>query len=980
MENQSEIVDDDMEEEDSQTQLPPHPEDSDETAQPKQNESDAEDDEDYDDSQTQAAPYIARNGLIEEPSESPIGKPAGPMTAKRSVSTKTPVGTDLRCVAETTRATDKAKREVPASPIAGAARNLDSKFVAIGERGITGKDGDNDAAKGNGDDRSIGSEGTEEVPATEMQQYSPDLLKETPSSQQKVELYSPSQVPATEPQLSPALLENQQSPGLSPALLENQQSPGRGELDDDSCTEVPATELPQHSQGSSESPSQQSQTFDFSTAAAGNNDEGPSTPSRPKQQLPPRGNHYSPSQESLHSQDPHCNGRELSEPSEMYFLPSQAPSQAPTNQSALDPAASPDRSQGSVDATGAYSPESPEDSLERHLHYLAHGTQTESQTEPSQHRPSQARFSSLKKSASDRKGMRVEFDMTAKQSTAKKSRSAMGNPDTPATGYSTTTEASTVLIDNTDHDNDPLPETEEVPATEPPLGYLESQVQRDRSELRVDESQYPATEEVPATEPPPGYYESQVQRDRTELRVDDESQFPGDDTEEIPATLPPPGYEESQVQRDRSELRVEEGQFQDSETDEEIPSSIPQSSRYSSSMPMPDGEFAKLARQAKEGLARIGQPKPMKLRRVSEACPSVTEDKAGDETDDEEGLECELRLPSKDKLLVLGTSARQTTQTSRPLLVFNAKSLTDEELNAALRLQDDLGLCDITSVYGDYNDLNPRPNMSLFVVHTRALSVTEVAGTPDEILVCDRSFEYLVALASGSLVVSADWLVNSSQENRWLDPKPFVVWGDYRSYLQMSAQAPSPDWLEKSFNGGVCRKAPILRGLIDRKSAALPLLSSYAVALVADDNAQSRPDNDSDELSLTVKQLGQLISAHGGNLVKTGQEQCWKVPSSSTKRILLVPSSLERNAEAISTYLTSWLRKQSSITPDNAQIELNQSSETIEEACSTQQSLTCNGVNTVLIIRARWVEDSAASLRSVAPLKDYYLGRVCWEG
>ena len=64
VENQSEIVDDDMEEEDSQTQLPPHPEDSDETAQPKQNESDAEDDEDYDDSQTQAAPYIARNSRL----------------------------------------------------------------------------------------------------------------------------------------------------------------------------------------------------------------------------------------------------------------------------------------------------------------------------------------------------------------------------------------------------------------------------------------------------------------------------------------------------------------------------------------------------------------------------------------------------------------------------------------------------------------------------------------------------------------------------------------------------------------------------------------------------------------------------------------------------------------------------------------------------------------------------------------------------
>jgi len=648
--------------------------------------------------------------------------------------------------------------------------------------------------------------------------------------------------------------------------------------------------------------------------------------------------------------------------------------------------------------------------------------------------------------------------MTAKQTTAKKPRSAMGNPDTPATGYSTTTEASTVLVDNIDNDNDPLPETEEVPATEPPPGYLESQVQRDRSELCVDESQFPATEEVPATLPPPGYYESQVQRDRTELRVDDESQFPADGTEEIPATLPPPGHEELQVQRDRSELRVEESQFQGdigdqrsdkkrkqdgyeseahgSDADEEVPSSVPQSSRYSSSMPMADSEFASLARKAKEGITRRGggarrQPESMKRRRVSEAvakddfldenedgedgagadedgvpmedsAPAVTphpaavirkkaqsEDEAWNETDNEEGLECELRLPSKDNLLVPGTSSRDgrhTTQASRPLLVFNAESLTDGELSAALRLQDDLGLCDITSVYSNYNDLNPSPDKSLFVVHTRALPVSDAADTPDEVLVCDRSFEYLMALASGWLVVSADWLVNCSRENRWLNPKSFVAWGDYRSYLLLTAHA-SP-----SYGGGICRKAPIIRGLIDRENAkgsalasALPLLSGYAVVVVSDDRVQSRPGNEADGFCLTAKQLGQLTLAHGGKIVKTGQEQCWKVPLSSTKRIVLVPNSLERNDEAISTSLTSWLLKQSSIIPETARIELDQSSEVIKEACSTQKSLSCGSQGgtvptTVLIIRARWLEDSAASLRSVAPLKDYCLGRICWEG
>ena len=488
---------------------------------------------------------------------------------------------------------------------------------------------------------------------------SPDLLKQTDGSQPKIndmdldELYdSQSQVPPTEPQLSPALFGNQQSPSR------NEEDDGRERSD--SCSEVPATEAQGYSQGSPESPSQQqSQVFDFSDVAPDGCGRPPSTPSRPRQQqqLPPRGNHFSPSQESLHSQDPYEVGREQSEPSEMHFLPSQAPSQAPINPSSLgvqgqqeSPAASSDRSQGSVDATGAYSPtspDSPEDSLDRHLDYLEHGTQTESQIEPSQHHPTKSRFSSLKKNASDRRGLHVEFDMTAKQSTAKKPRSAMGNPDTPATGYSTTTDTSTVLID-TNGDDDPLQETEEVPATEPPPGYYESEVQRDRTDLEGDESQFPATEEIPATLPPPGYYESQIQRDRTELRVDDESQCPGDGTEEIPATLPPPGYEESQVQRDRSELRVEESQFQEDfdekrndnykkrkregcesgaygldADEEEVPSSVPQSSRYSSSMPMADSEFALLARKTKEGLARKAgrnvQLGPMKLRRVSEA-------------------------------------------------------------------------------------------------------------------------------------------------------------------------------------------------------------------------------------------------------------------------------------------------------------------------------------------------------------------------
>ena len=164
------------EEEDSQTQLPPQPGDSDETAKLQTN-----DCVDFDDdSRTQASPHL-RPGNDEdiEPSESPaLFGPAshaeGTAKAKRSGSTKTPIGTDLRCVAETTRATDKMKRDATASPIAGAARNLDSEFVALGDNDVTWKDGNtgNQVGDTNADDRSVDSDGTEEVPATEMQQHS----------------------------------------------------------------------------------------------------------------------------------------------------------------------------------------------------------------------------------------------------------------------------------------------------------------------------------------------------------------------------------------------------------------------------------------------------------------------------------------------------------------------------------------------------------------------------------------------------------------------------------------------------------------------------------------------------------------------------------------------------------------------------------------------------------------------------------------
>ena len=1074
-ERQSESVDKDEEDEDedSQTQLPPHPEDSDETAKPQTSDSVDFDD----DSQTQAPPHPHTSDKNDEPSESPalhgpVPHAEGAVTAKRSGSTKTPIGTDLRCVAETTRATDKTKRDAPVSPIAGAARNLDSKFVAIGENGVTREGGDTADQHGNtnADDHSVDSEGTEEIPATEMQQYSqqsemsqmsPDLLKQTDDSQPKMndmdldETYdSQSQVPATESQLSPALFDNHKKP----RRLEEDDGRERG----DSCSEVPATEAQGYSQGSPESLSQQqSQVFDFSNVAPDGHSETPSTPSCPKQQqmLPPRGNHYSPSQESLHSQDPYENGREQSEPSEMHFLPSQVPSQPPTDPSSLgaqvqqnSPAASPNRSQGSADATGAYSPtspDSPEDSLDRHLDYLAHGTQTESQAESSQHHLTKTRrFSSIKKNASGRRGLHVEFDMTAKQSTAKKPRSAMGNPDTPATGYSTTTDTSTVLIDD-NIDNDPLQETEEVPATEPPPGYYESEDQRDRTHLQADESQFPASEEIPATLPPPGYYESQIQRDRTELRVDCDSEFPGDGTEEIPATLPPPGYEESQVQRDRSEQRWEERQLNEGiemergdsnkkrkreacesgahglDADEdEVPSSVPQSSRYSSSMPMADSEFASLAHKTKEGLTRkVGrtvQQGPMKLGRVSKAVvrdDSVYEDgenqdqniedggaeeedeptrkkehdndNVDDDTDDEEGFECELRLPSQDNLLVPAPSRRASTSISakapRPLIICHAKAMTEDEQCAMHRLQNDLGLCDVTFAIGNYNDVKEGPGQSFFVVHTRSMPVPNGTDDSNEARVCDRSLEYLIALASGSSIISADWLVNCNRKNQWIDPKPFAAWGDSRSYARLEAQHSPLDWMLSSFKGaGICSRSPMIRALIERGTMS-PLLSSFAVIIVP---ANNKPRSSSKEgvsnFELTTEQIRQLTLAHGGTTIETGEEQLWRKPLSSTKGIIIVPNSVECGGnDAISSLLMPWMLVSSSIIPDTAKIHFCPRNDIIEEVCITQQSQTTSsqergGFVKLPIIRARWLEDSAAALRR-APLKDYCVGYICLD-
>ena len=1095
-------------------------------------------DDEYDDEETQL-PYPRDSE--ETPGATPC-RPHDEGVSKKTIG-KTPIGTDVRSIA-VPRATDKTKSNALSSPIATTACRLLAKFGAAGDRGVTTEEV---AKKQLEDDGSTNS--CSVVPETEAQYCQSPALLQTEAAEAE-HRYS-------------------QSPILQPKRTRSPEHSESHHQEDDKVHEycpkshatghtlhsqegqdsevVPGTEQQGYSQQSPES--EQSRVFHFDTGATSRNERlSPASPpasphSLPRAQHPiSRKGQFSPSQESLHSEQPYdFTTREQSEPSELAYLPSPAPSQqsspARGTESQLigdeSQAASPDRS---VQSNGDYSPASyanTEDSLEAHLRYLEHGTQTQTQQPTQAMASSPSKASSIKKSNAGRKGLHVEFDMAAKQSTAKKTRPTR-NPDTPATDC---TEESTVIV-NPDagppsDDEESVHSTQEVPATqgaeysEPQLGAMYGCKAGDN-----DDESIQSTQEVPATEGAE-YSEPQLWRDRSDFRVQKTrpkadavgNYFPqrqgdgdgdgGDDTsvqstQEVPATCPPPGYTEPQVECDQSDLPLGDSPLTHSEKqsqvgeiavgqdealgkmrrhgdqsddelssdDEVVPSSCPQSSSQydSSSMPMPDSAFESIYRHIKEAkekeeqrkLRRVSDPvgkaklaadhdqqedddylesaskekeDPRRLRRVTienaksnEAAgkeeggndvyagidgsevPAVTPHPAGAvrknscvdeaqsgsrEDNDQDGPETGAAeksfVPTKkggkyitplpttkdnasvnnevdemvDRLSQNSETPTKPSESSinRCLLICQSTSFNEKEHGAALYLQD-IGACHITRSFSNFN-LGSNICDVFFIAHTRqmpSLSNRSTSSSSDSgpLLVCDRSFDYLLALSTGMPIISASWLVDCADKKKWLDQDLYKVWGDSRTYALFTSETP-PDWLQAPRSSkSICRQAIVKRNVIN-KGAREPLLSSFAVVILADAGANSA----SDEFS--SKQLLNLTVTNGGTVVKNRENARWRMPSSSTKRIVIVPDSLERNDEEIYSFFIPRIIN-GSIFPDSARIHL--SADNIEEGCVTP--LTGEDHNKVSIVRASWLLDSVAATEA-ASLRDYCLGCIRWD-
>mmetsp|Transcript_31273 Transcript_31273/g.68663 ORF Transcript_31273/g.68663 Transcript_31273/m.68663 type:complete len:720 (+) Transcript_31273:64-2223(+) len=306
---------------------------------------------------------------------------------------------------------------------------------------------------------------------------------------------------------------------------------------------------------------------------------------------------------------------------------------------------------------------------------------------------------------------------------------------------------------------------------------------------------------------------------------------------------------------------------------------------------------------------------------------------------------------------------------NRCLLICQSTFFNEKELGAALYLQD-IGACHITRSFSNFN-LGSNICDVFFIAHTRqmpSLSNRSTSSSSDgcPLLVCDRSFDYLLALSTGTPIISASWLVDCADKKKWLDQDLYKVWGDSRTYALFTSETP-PEWLQGPRSSkSICRQAIVKRNVIN-KGAREPLLSSFAVVILADTGANSV----SDEFS--SKQLLNLTVTNGGTVVKSRENARWRMPSSSTKRIVIVPDSLERSDEEIYSFIVPRIMN-GSIFPDSARIHL--SADNIEEGCVTP--LTGEDHNKVSIVRASWLLDSVAATE-VASLRDYGLGCIRWD-
>ena len=242
-------------------------------------------------------------------------------------------------------------------------------------------------------------------------------------------------------------------------------------------------------------------------------------------------------------------------------------------------------------------------------------------------------------------------------------------------------------------------------------------------------------------------------------------------------------------------------------------------------------------------------------------------------------------------------------------------------------------------------------------------------GKAGDILVCNRSYEYLLALASGIPIISADWLVDCRGAKIWVDIEPYKVWGDTRTYsLADDSAEETPEWLRNTHKlGGICRLAFRMQDMIrEGRRSVTPLLDSFATVVLSGSATDERRDE------FSAHQICDLIRAHGGTLIKKSTEDRWIRPSSSTRRIVIVPDSFAGTdidgADFIRLLIPELVK--ASIFPEDARLSANRNDPTVGH-----KPLSDDEHNIVHVVRMTWLLDTIAAY-SKAPMEKYRLGWI----
>ena len=207
-----------------------------------------------------------------------------------------------------------------------------------------------------------------------------------------------------------------------------------------------------------------------------------------------------------------------------------------------------------------------------------------------------------------------------------------------------------------------------------------------------------------------------------------------------------------------------------------------------------------------------------------------------------------------------------------------------------------------------------------------------------KMFLCERTFQYLVALGTGMPIIDAAWVVAclDQQEAKiagLVNTGPYEVWGDCRAYYLLFYEA----------------------RLTGRRQ---PLLSKYSIALLPTfDKHMHVPE----EGGMTKQQIEILIRSQGGGLVQTGGEVGWERP----KQMLVLPDAIESLEDILRAVAECGIEGLG--IPSKARFQA-----LVDDSVMEVSGDVCPGI---VVVRESFITDSI-SINAIAPLGAYCHGFI----